>query len=254
VASSRGGAGEDVAYDVRLAGSGQVGLVGETGSEDFPTEGASFQPSYGGGLRDGFVAVLSTGLGRVLQSSFLGGSGADTASTLDFAAGDRAAVAGTTKSADFPLGGLATERLSGPSDAFLAFFLGAARTEAVGFARLYGGAGKESAAAVEATAGGDLLLLGLTYSASLPGVTTPPGATAGNTFVTRFAATGQILSGAVLGSELDDVPVDLEVGDDGFLFLAGCLLEAAGTEGGGGSSESDSLQPGDNFAARLALP
>lgn len=81
----------------------RVAVVGFTTSGDLPVPGG-WQTRYGGGARDGFVAVFdptATGAAQLVWASYLGGSGADVAVSVDEWAG-MVTIAGTTESTDFP--------------------------------------------------------------------------------------------------------------------------------------------------------
>lgn len=122
-----GGSACDNAWDVQVDGAGRVYVVGNTLSEDFPMPGTGhfFDGSYNGGS-DAFIVRLSTD-GMVLEEgSFLGGSGHDIPFCLDIQNSPlfwRVAVAGTTRSPDFPLSPAPlTEDHQGAADAFVTRF------------------------------------------------------------------------------------------------------------------------------------
>lgn len=110
--------GEAIAVDV----AGNAHVLGHTRSSDFPTADA-FQPQFGGGIVDTFVAKLDPTASNLLYSSFLGGSGLETPlpENMGLALDPRgdAVIVGSTASSDFPTaGGQAT--LAGGFDAFVA--------------------------------------------------------------------------------------------------------------------------------------
>lgn len=61
---------------VAVEPSGRVWLTGMTSSSDLPTRNA-FQPAYGGGDYDGFIAAFSSGGTKLCYGSYLGGNGHD---------------------------------------------------------------------------------------------------------------------------------------------------------------------------------
>jgi hypothetical protein len=71
-----GGNGSSVGHGIAVDQYGDAYVTGMTSSSNFPVKNA-FQPSYGGGLSDAFVARLNS-TGTALQySTYLGGSGED---------------------------------------------------------------------------------------------------------------------------------------------------------------------------------
>jgi hypothetical protein len=104
-----GGSGQDGSRLVReggiaVDGSGNAYVTGWTNSTDFPTRNA-FQPTYGGGTQDAFVARIDTtqaGNASLIYSSYLGGSSNDVGEAIAVDTAGNAYVAGWTGSQDFP--------------------------------------------------------------------------------------------------------------------------------------------------------
>jgi hypothetical protein len=117
-----GGSGSDATQGIVIDGSGNAYVVGVTTSTDFPTMDA-FQPSFGGGTFDAFVAKINpTGSGLV-YSSYLGGSGDDNGFgiALDSLPNPSAHATGFTASTDFPTtAGAFQTMFGGIDDAFVA--------------------------------------------------------------------------------------------------------------------------------------
>jgi hypothetical protein len=99
-----GGSAFDLSGAIRVDEAGAAHVPGVTASADFPVTGDAFQPSYGGGPTDAFVAILGADGSSLVSSSFLGGSGEDgsagSGAWLDGAGNFY--VPGFTDSADFP--------------------------------------------------------------------------------------------------------------------------------------------------------
>ncbi|MBK9605711.1 MAG: hypothetical protein IPO58_04525 [Betaproteobacteria bacterium] len=77
-----GGSGPDQAYALAIhPATGEVYVAGDTSSPTLPGTTGSAQPAPGGGS-DAFVARFSADLGTVARSSFLGGTGIDSAAAL----------------------------------------------------------------------------------------------------------------------------------------------------------------------------
>jgi hypothetical protein len=102
--------------------TGEVYVAGGTLSKNFPKTTGGAQAVYGGGYYDAFVARLNRDLTQILQSTYLGGSGSDSALALAIhPTTGEVYVAGETKSTDFPAtdGGAQTTN-GGGTDTFLA--------------------------------------------------------------------------------------------------------------------------------------
>ena len=76
-------------------------IATSTGSSNFPIVNG-FQNSYGGGLTDGIVFKFNSNLTSLLWSSYIGGSEADAAYSLQFDPNLNVFATGGTKSNDFP--------------------------------------------------------------------------------------------------------------------------------------------------------
>jgi uncharacterized repeat protein (TIGR02543 family) len=61
--------------------AGAAMVVGTTGSSNFPVTGSAFQPSFGGGATDAFVAKISAAGNSLLYSTFFGGSSGEEGRT-----------------------------------------------------------------------------------------------------------------------------------------------------------------------------
>ncbi len=99
-----GGTSSDQVNGIVLDTSGDVYVTGETASSaGFPITTGAFQPAYGGGAADAFVAEInSLGTGLV-YSSYLGGSGTDSGAGLVVDGGGNTYVVGNTTSSNFPV-------------------------------------------------------------------------------------------------------------------------------------------------------
>jgi gliding motility-associated-like protein len=94
--------GDPYRGDVTVDGAGNVYLASVTNSANFPA-GAGFRPTYQGGTSDGIVAKLSPDLRTLVWATYLGGSSADAAYSLQVDATRGVYVAGGTTSPNFPV-------------------------------------------------------------------------------------------------------------------------------------------------------
>jgi hypothetical protein len=116
LADSGAGIAVDTIGDAYVAGStvsSNAALV------PFPITGAVFQPTYGGGNADAFVAELNPAGTALVYATYLGGSGTDTASGIGIDTNGNAYVTGQTCSLDFPLVSPWQSTPGGNCDAFV---------------------------------------------------------------------------------------------------------------------------------------
>ena len=112
-----GGAGDDQGKGIAINGAGNAYLTGSTRSANFPTLGP-FQATLGG-VSDAFVTKLSLTGDSVLDSTYLGGSGADEGQGIGVDLVGSAYVAGFTESANFPTMAPFQTAFGGVRDAFV---------------------------------------------------------------------------------------------------------------------------------------
>ncbi|HEX8566959.1 MAG TPA: SBBP repeat-containing protein [Pyrinomonadaceae bacterium] len=127
-----GGSGGDGGSDVRIDGSGNVYVVGTTGSTNFPTADP-LQLHQGG--NDAFVTKLNhtaAGSAQLLYSTYLGGCNNDSARRVAVDFSDNAYVIGGTNSPSFPTTtGTYQNIYGGSGDGFVAKISGSGQTTPV---------------------------------------------------------------------------------------------------------------------------
>src|SRR5207249_8124413 len=85
--------------DVNYAGNAVTAVVtGDTDSTDFPTTPGAYQPAYGGGADDAFVARIAPDGDALLYSTYLGGTLDDYVNQVAVDHQGRAHVVGFTNS------------------------------------------------------------------------------------------------------------------------------------------------------------
>lgn len=161
--------GDDFANAIVIDGQGAVYVAGSTVSVTFPTTPGAYDGALSGSS-DAFVSKLSSDLGSLLASTFLGGSGGDSASALALDAQGNVYVAGGTGSADFPTAGAYDGSYNGNGDAFvskLSSDLGSLLAST-----FLGGSNNDSADTLKLDAQGNVYIAGLAGY----GFPTTPGA------------------------------------------------------------------------------
>ncbi len=180
-----GSAGDDLLYSTYLGGSAGDGataialdddenayLAGSTNSLDFPVANG-FQPAYGGGLSDAFVAKLDTFGESLLYSTYLGGRGAigsifggDGATAIALDSTGNAYVTGATDSPDFPIRDGMQSAHGGGFDAYVAK-VGPAGDDLLNSSYL-GGSGDDEGRGIALDTQGNVYLIGDTRSTNFP--------------------------------------------------------------------------------------
>jgi hypothetical protein len=114
-----GGSGGEFWLMPTLDNAGNILIVGQTDSQDFPTTPDAIQPTYGGGRSDGAFAVISPDGSKLLYATYLGGSSFEIVRSLTLGHDGEVYVIGSTGSEDFLAGAsvVQTEPL-GTGDAF----------------------------------------------------------------------------------------------------------------------------------------
>lgn len=114
-----GGSNSEFANGVAIDKFNNAYVVGETNSPDFPTEDP-IQPNLNGSL-DGFITKFNPSGSSLAYSTYLGGSGNDSAFDVAVSASGDAYITGFTDSSDFPTTpGAFQTTLEGNTNAFVA--------------------------------------------------------------------------------------------------------------------------------------
>jgi Beta-propeller repeat/FG-GAP-like repeat len=162
IAGSSSDYGESIAVD----GLGNAYVAGYTSSLNFPTTGNAFQTAYGGGYYDAFVAKLNTSGTALSYSTYLGGSGIDTAYGIAVDSSGCAYVTGQTASVNFPVQNPIQPNNAGNIDTFVTK-LNAAGTGVI-YSTYLGGSGVDAGVGIALDSAGDAYITGSTDSLNFP--------------------------------------------------------------------------------------
>jgi hypothetical protein len=162
-ATRLGGSGTSAAFRIKVDRKGFAYATGYTRARDFPTTPDAVQRSFGGGQSDAFVVKLAPD-GRVVYSTFLGGTGDEESYGLDVDDRGGVFVGGTTWSADFP--GQRTARAAVHGDAFVSHLRTGDATSLRSV--LFGGSQEEKLAGIALDGRGGLFAVGHTKSEDFP--------------------------------------------------------------------------------------
>jgi len=220
-----GGSGNDIAYGIAVDSAGNAYVTGYTSSTDFPTTSGAYRTTYAGGASDTFVVKLNPAGNALVYSTYLGGSGDDTAYAIALDSANEATITGSTNSLDFPTsnGAFQASYGGGLTNAFVTR-LNAAGT-ALAYSSYLGGSGEDVGYGVAVDSQGVAYVTGYTASANFPtksGAVQVANAGSYDAFVTAVNATGtgQVYS-TFLGGSSDDYGVGIAVDSTGNAFVTG---------------------------------
>jgi hypothetical protein len=169
-----GGSDRDYATSVAVDGSGNVFVVGWTGSiSGFPLVdpgGGAYFDNTQNGISDAFIAKFSGSNLSLVWSTYFGGSDYDEAHSVAVDGSGNVFVVGQIRSASgFPLvdpggGAYFDNTLGGSRDAFIAKFSGG--NLSLLWSTYFGGSGLDYATSVAVDGSGNVFVVGNTYSSS----------------------------------------------------------------------------------------
>ena len=155
-----GGSGLDQGKGVAVDNTGNIYVVGQTASADFPKSSKTSTDT------DAFVAKFNAG-GTLQGVAYLGGSGTDRGFAIAMDNANAAVyIVGDTDSTDFPIQSASQSTSGGDLDGFVAKFNSADLT--LGFATYLGGSRAEEALGVAVDGAGNAYVAGATLSADFP--------------------------------------------------------------------------------------
>ena len=226
-----GGSGTDEADALALDANGDAYATGVTSSTNFPVTAGVVQRTFGGGAENAFVTKLNPAGNGLLYSTYLGGSGDDSAAAIAVDASGNAYLTGDATSADFPTTAGAFQRtmlgfqsayvtkLNPGATAFVySTYLGADMNPDTTGGNNYG-----TAIAVDAS--GNAYLTGETDSLGFPvtaGVFQPTLRGTNNVFITKVntGGTGLVYS-SFLGGSAEDCGAGVAVDTGGNAYVVG---------------------------------
>lgn len=219
-----GGSMGDGVDGMTLDADGNIYLIGDTNSPDFPTTAGAYQKNIAGDV-DAFVVKLSGDGSHIIYSTFLGGSGAEFPHGIAIDSAKNVYLAGETYSTDFPLvnpyqsttsGGTGFVSKLSPDGSSLIYstYLGGSLEGAI------------NAIAVD-TSSGEAVVVGRTGSIDFPVVNAfqPAHAADGGSseaFVTKFGADGtSLVFSTYLGGDSNDFGQGIAIDSSGSIYVTG---------------------------------
>jgi len=225
-----GGSQSDRCEDIHVDDSGNIYLTGYTASKDFPTKNAYQETIKTESINDCFITKLSSSGSSLVYSTYLGGSGNDSAYSMHVDSDGIAYITGSTGSTDFPTSNAYQLTKASSAlffDAFLAKLNASGSTLA--YATYLGGGGTTGTnvgTAVIVNSTHNPFVAGYTSSDTFPTESAYQATKAGgfyDMFITKFGTAGDALAHSTyLGGSSDDLctnGIDFDAGED--VYIAG---------------------------------
>jgi hypothetical protein len=230
-----GGSSDDHARAVALNASGDLLVVGNTTSPDFPVTDSAFQKTFGGSgglnIGDAFVTELKpagSGSADLVYSTYLGGASDDGATGVVVDGTGDAYVTGLTFSTRFPTVTPFQAGLAGGDDAFVAKLNPAASGSAsLVFSTYLGGSGDDQGTGIAVDSSDNVYISGVTASTDFPvaGAFQPANASASglqDAFYAKLVSAGNALvHSSYLGGSGDDVGRSIAIDSSGDAYIIG---------------------------------
>ena len=218
-----GGSEDETGIAMMQGSNGDFFVVGQTESADFPSTVGSFDETFDG-PSDGFLLRLASDGTALEWSGFLGGSGADSATSLALDSSNNAYVAGITFSADLATHGTAYQpAYAGNGDAYVARVNSAGND--LSHVSYLGGSGEEFHPSLALDNTLNVVIAGTTQSADFPvtpGVVGPNHNGGKDAFVARFSPDLETLDFATfLGNGDDDEAKAVAVDTSSNIWVGG---------------------------------
>ena len=214
----------DWGYGVAVDPNGQVCVVGEASSTDFPIK-SSWQAARKGAT-DAFVTVLSNS-GSLVMSTYFGGTNDDKALAVAFDSSG-IYIGGGTFSTDLPLKGAFQGAKGAGEDGFVAKFSLASGVADLVYSTYLGGSGGNSAIpervyGIAVDSATNAYAAGTTNSVDFPTVLPYQASLGGGTdaFVAKFGPAGTLLFSTYLGGNADELGVSVALDLQGTPYVAG---------------------------------
>jgi Beta-propeller repeat len=177
-----------------LDSAGNIYLLGNTNSTDFPTTPGAFQTKLTGNS-NAFITKLSADGSRIIYSTFLGGSATEYPKGIAVDSANNVYVTGQTTSKDFPVvNGFQYESHTLPTG--FVSKLSSDGSKLV-YSTFLGGSSSDSINAVMVDTNNEAVVVGTSTSLDYPLEnalqTTCPGCQYGNAVITKFSADGSSL-------------------------------------------------------------
>lgn len=236
VTSSYFGTAQDEAIiAMTLDNEKNVIIVGWTNSSNLPTTLGAYSSQFSSGTTDAFVAKLTPDMKSVIFSTYLGGTGADTAFCVKTDESNNIYVGGITSSADFGTTETAPDKLfGGQTDGFL---IKLTESGSRIYSTFLGGTSFDKITSLAVGKDNSVFTTGFTFSSNFPttqGVVDVIYNSGGDAFATKIDANGTVFSfSTYLGfTSRNNNPAEYDCGNDIVVAENGDVLIVGETKSG----------------------
>jgi hypothetical protein len=211
--------GESIALD----STGNIYVAGSTSAADFVT-GNQAQSGTNGGP-DGFVTKVSAA-GKLVYSTYFGGSSADVFYSVAADANGNAWVTGYSSSTDFPLMNATQPAYGGGTDAVVVEFTSSG---ALAFSTYLGGSSKDEGFGIAVDKLNNAYITGYTNGAfqTTPGVIQSAPQGGNDIFVAKYSSADTVVYATLLGGSGSDEGSGIAVDSTGNAYITGPTSSAA---------------------------
>ena len=242
-----GGTGDEVSFasfapsglGIAVDTNGNVYVVGQTTSRNFPTRNAYRSTAYGTdtNLSDVFVTKLNSAGNALIYSTYIGGASNDVAGGIAVDAGGNVYITGSTESLDFPHINAAQSANNGLNDVFVTKL--ASNGTSIVYSTFLGGGCDDFGRGIAVDAGGNAYVTGTSCSkgtgnspfpATQGAFQTQNADSSGNTFdafVAKFGPAGALGYCTFLGGTSDESGNAIAVDSSGNACVAGEINASA---------------------------
>lgn len=214
-----GGNDYDIGREIVSDSSGNVYVVGDTSSTNYPTQNP-YQGTYGGST-DAFITKFHPATNTLVYSTYLGGSNFDYGGGIGIDSGGFASITGTTYSNNLPVFAALFPSLNGVQDAFVARLN---PSGAMIFCTYLGGNNWEWGLDIAVDSSGNSYVIGYTDSPGFPTFNAYDSTHNGgfDIFISKFDPPGGILMfSTFIGGSNHEIGFGIDFDSSGLAYIIG---------------------------------